>query len=173
MENKCGKNHKHIKGCAGPQGKSALDNLEPKGVCRRVVFRQEYKDGDGFCVSVGEAPKEAIGADVICLHTAKGEKGTNNYYTPDEAMAVAMGLLLGVDNTLGYKFYQEFRTNSEIRKTVGIGTTRTKELFKKFTDGTCVCGHEWGGHMLSDNGRRRCIYGEPSEYCECKDFTIV
>lgn len=94
---------------------------------KEVVFRHDYKNGDGFAVSVGKAPHEAIEADVICLHTAKGEKGTNQYYTPDEAMSVAIGLITGVDAVLGLKFYNEFRDQAVIMKPRHMGETASRE----------------------------------------------
>lgn len=100
---------------------------------RKVVYRADYKNGDGFAVSVGKAPDNAIKSDVICLHTARGENGTNQYYTPDEAFSVAIGLFSGVDAVLGMKFYDEFRKKPELvlTKPCGFGRTAMRKALKK------------------------------------------
>lgn len=84
-----------------------------------ITFRTDYANGDGICVSIlNEAPSDArTKADVIALYTVKkkGRKlveSTASYYTPDEAMSVAIGLMRAVETVMTGK-YKEFRNEKD------------------------------------------------------------
>jgi hypothetical protein len=73
----------------------------------QVAAEFTYKNGEGFIIAIGEAPKTAkTKADVVHLITVKRNrhgklsKSAIDYYTPDEAMCVAMGLLRAVDSVM-------------------------------------------------------------------------
>ena len=76
----------------------------------KLIHKDKYKGGDGIAVLIiDKAPQRATEqADVIKLVMAQGSKGTSQYFTPDEAMSVAIGLLKAVD-VLMIKKYKEFR----------------------------------------------------------------
>jgi hypothetical protein len=81
-----------------------------------LTFKAEYANGEGIFVQViPKAPKIAKEkADIICMGTVrqnekkKLKKAIINYYTPDEAMGLAIGLLRAVDVVMDKKF-KEFR----------------------------------------------------------------
>ena len=86
---------------------------------KTITFKAEYKDGDGICVEViNKAPREArTKADLIAVYVVKKKKGKllkseANYYTPDEAQGLAIGLLRAVD-VLMEKHYQLFRKTKD------------------------------------------------------------
>lgn len=86
----------------------------------KIVFKHTYANDDGFCVKIlDKAPKEArTKADIIALYTVKktpeGEiiQSYISYYTPDEAMSVAMGLLQAADSVMGDS-YTDFRNKMD------------------------------------------------------------
>ncbi len=73
----------------------------------------EYSNGDGICVGiVKNAPNSAKEkADVISMILVKHNKklvSEARYFTPDEAMALSIGLAKAVDIVMG-KYYIDFR----------------------------------------------------------------
>ena len=85
----------------------------------KIAAKFKYKNGEGIAVGVcKKAPKEALErADVIALMICKNKRGTKgysevNYFTPDEAMCVAIGLLRGIDLVMHKKF-NEFRKEAK------------------------------------------------------------
>lgn len=78
----------------------------------KLIHKARYKHGDGFAVFVmKKAPKRIKEkADTIALATVikdlKGKLIRSDvcYYTPDEAMTVAIGLLKAVDHELNSMF---------------------------------------------------------------------
>ncbi len=82
----------------------------------KVLHKSSYKNGDGFCVFVlKKAPKRfSEKADTIALATViKNDKkkiirSDVCYFTPDEAMTVAVGLLKAVDYEMS-KMFVEYR----------------------------------------------------------------
>lgn len=73
----------------------------------KITARLDYKNGEGFITAIVKPPKTNP-ADIIALMTVKGKKKTIDYYTPDEAMGVAIGLLRAVDYLLNSN-YKNFR----------------------------------------------------------------
>lgn len=89
----------------------------------RRWYSVRYKYGEGFVVgTLKRAPLDAgTGADVIVVYTVKRRTrgprkgklhGSANYYTPDEAMSIALGLMRSVDHTLE-THYSNFRTEKD------------------------------------------------------------
>lgn len=96
-----------------------------KGIDKNFTrwYSVRYKYGEGFAVgTLNTAPATAgTGADVIVVYTVKRRKtgprkgklhGTANYYTPDEAMSIALGLMRSVDHTLEHH-YSKFRAEKD------------------------------------------------------------
>jgi hypothetical protein len=78
-----------------------------------------YKNDDGFAFFITEAPASAkTKADVIAMATVKKASDGSllqseiAYVTPDEAMAIAQGLLACVDAVMAEKF-REFRREKD------------------------------------------------------------
>ena len=83
------------------------------------VFRRDYPNKDGIQVDIVKAPKWAKSrADVIRLCIVKkGKKLVSecNWYTPDEAMAVARGLFHAVNEVMD-PYFNYFREEKERNK---------------------------------------------------------
>jgi hypothetical protein len=92
--------------------------------CRsRLVYGVKYMGGEGFeVVIVPKAPRSArTKADVIAVITLKRTKrgshagklrGVMNYYTPDEAMSIGLGLIKAVD-TVMEEHFRHFRKHKD------------------------------------------------------------
>ena len=85
----------------------------------RIASKCEYANGDGLVVGIfKKAPKEAkTKADIIGVATVKKKgkkllKSDVSYYTPDEAMCVAIGLLRAIDLVMDKQF-KNFRVSKE------------------------------------------------------------
>lgn len=83
----------------------------------KVVYKLGYKNKDGIAVGiVKNAPADAITkADVIAVAIVKkGKKliSETRYFTPDEAMGLAIGLMSAVDEVMDKKF-QQFREEKD------------------------------------------------------------
>lgn len=95
----------------------------------KLIHKARYKHGDGFVIFVlKKTPKRVREkADTIALATVikdvKGKLVRSDvcYYTPDEAMTVAIGLLKAVDHELSGTFL-------EYRKLKNF--THTRDVFK-------------------------------------------
>ena len=80
----------------------------------KKICHYEYAGGEGFLIGiVRKVPKAAkTRADVIVVATCKSKRGVKktevSYYTPDEAMAVGLGLIRAVDHVMG-KHFMKFR----------------------------------------------------------------
>ena len=85
----------------------------------KVVYKGFYKGGEGFAVGVvKKAPRSArTKADVIAIATIKKtqrgpnkgkRRGVMNYYTPDEAMCIGIGLIRACDHVM-MKHMMHFR----------------------------------------------------------------
>lgn len=77
---------------------------------KRLVSKFKYRDGDGFWIYTHKkAPSFCKQpADIISITTIKHKNGKpikmdDQYYTPDEAMTVAIGLMIAVDSVLDWK----------------------------------------------------------------------
>lgn len=79
-----------------------------------LVHKAEYADDKGFLVRIVNAPKgAATKADTIELVVVKEGGSYSAFYTPDEAMTVAIGLLKAVDGHLG-DFYKDYRKKMDL-----------------------------------------------------------
>lgn len=80
---------------------------------RKLIDKIEYADDKGFAIFVCDAPEDAeTKADTIKLLTIKDGNSYSSYYTPDEAMSVAMGLLRAIDAHL-FDWYREYRDKKD------------------------------------------------------------
>jgi hypothetical protein len=86
---------------------------------KQIVAQFKYANGEGFVVAIGEAPKDAkTKADVIRLYTVKRNRhgklaeSSISYYTPDEAMAISIGLLRAVDYVMA-EHWLHFRSHKD------------------------------------------------------------
>lgn len=82
-----------------------------KSVMKNILASAVYANGEGFLVGIVKPPKGRPW-DTIGLITVKNRKGSTDYYTPDEAMSVAIGLLRAVDVEMG-KAYRDYRKDKE------------------------------------------------------------
>jgi len=85
----------------------------------KVVAQFEYRGGDGIAVGIcKKAPKEArTKADVIALIVVKKKKkrvvqSEINYFTPDEANCISLGLHRAVDEVMRSRFI-DFRDEKD------------------------------------------------------------